>query len=117
MSPEKQFYENLNCKQLAQRLGLPESWVRNHVWRDCADKIPHVKLGGKVIFEWGCEALNEWWARHRVGYEKKTVPDAERTVGEEARVVSRPGLRMGTEQGRGARLAHTVGYTRSKEQD
>jgi hypothetical protein len=65
-------YENINTKELARRYGLPESWVRNHVRHACADKIPHVKLGGKVIFEWNCEALNEWWNRHRVGYEAPT---------------------------------------------
>jgi hypothetical protein len=101
------FFENINCKKLASRLGLPESWVRNHVRRGCVDQIPHVKLGGKIIFEWGSDALNGWWNRHRIGYEAP-AQNPEGQPDQEARELARPVRGLEGGRGRGARMARAV---------
>ena len=58
--------EVIDSKELARRLVLPESWVRDHVRGRCDDPIPHIKVGRYIRFEWGSRELLEWWSRHRV---------------------------------------------------
>jgi hypothetical protein len=58
--------EVIDSKELASRLVLPESWVRDRVRGRCDDPIPHVKVGRYIRFEWRGRELVEWWARHRV---------------------------------------------------
>ena len=58
--------EIIDSKQLATRLRVPESWVRDRVRVRSDDPLPHVKIGRYVRFEWGSPDLVEWWARHRV---------------------------------------------------
>ncbi len=58
--------EVIDSKELARRLVLPESWVRDRVRGRCDDPIPHVKVGRYIRFEWGSRELLEWWSRHRV---------------------------------------------------
>ena len=59
-------FEVIDSKELARRLVLPESWVRDRVRGRCDDPIPHIKVGRYIRFEWGSRELLEWWARHRV---------------------------------------------------
>jgi len=59
-------FEVIDSKELARRLVLPESWVRDHVLGRCDDPIPHIKVGRYIRFEWGSRELLEWWSRHRV---------------------------------------------------
>ena len=59
-------FEVIDSKELARRLVLPESWVRDHVRGRCDDPIPHIKVGRYIRFEWGSRELVEWWSRHRV---------------------------------------------------
>ena len=56
----------IDSKELATRLRVPESWVRDRVRVRSDDPLPHVKIGRYVRFEWGSPDLVEWWARHRV---------------------------------------------------
>jgi len=58
--------EIIDSAELAKRLQLPESWVRDRVRVRSEDPLPHVKFGRYVRFEWGSPELVEWWARHRV---------------------------------------------------
>jgi hypothetical protein len=58
--------EIIDSKELATRLRVPESWVRDRVRVRSDDPLPHVKIGRYVRFEWGSPDLVEWWARHRV---------------------------------------------------
>lgn len=58
--------EIIDSKELAKRLRLPESWVRDRVRARSDDPLPHVKVGRYVRFEWGSPDLVEWWARHKV---------------------------------------------------
>ena len=54
--------EALDCAELAKRLRLPESWVRNHVRgrTPLSQQIPHLKFGRYVRFRWGSRELNAW---------------------------------------------------------
>ncbi len=58
--------EIIDSKELARRLCLPESWVRDRVRARNNDPLPHVKVGRDVRFEWSSPELVQWWARHRV---------------------------------------------------
>ena len=59
-------YERINSEQLARRLGVRESWVREHCRERAVDRIPHLKLGRNVVFEWGHHDLEAWIEKHRV---------------------------------------------------
>ena len=63
--------EVIDSEELARRLMLPESWVREHVRRRSDDPIPHIKVGRYVRFEWGSRELLQLWARHRVSKQGK----------------------------------------------
>jgi hypothetical protein len=65
-TPQTVPFEVIDSKELARRLVLPESWVRDHVRGRCDDPIPHIKVGRYIRFEWGSRELLEWWSRHRV---------------------------------------------------
>ncbi|HXY49076.1 MAG TPA: hypothetical protein VEI01_06465 [Terriglobales bacterium] len=59
----RQQYEYLDCKQLAGRWNLPESWVREQVRSRSADPIPHVRFGKYIRFRWGSLELEQWAER------------------------------------------------------
>jgi len=63
--------EIIDSKELALRLRVPESWVRDRVRARSDDRLPYVKIGRYVRFEWGSQDLVEWWARHRVSKQEK----------------------------------------------
>jgi hypothetical protein len=73
-------YEMLDAAGLAKKLSLPESWIRNHVRKNCPDPIPHVGAGKYVRFEWVSEDLNAWWERHRSASEPAPTPQPKRIV-------------------------------------
>ena len=58
--------EVIDSEELARRLRVPESWVRDRVRARSDDPLPHVKIGRYVRFEWGSPDLVEWWTRHRI---------------------------------------------------
>src|SRR5215471_5522927 len=89
LEPHQMFYENIDSREFAKRLGLSLTWVQNHTRRDCADLIPHVKLGAKVVFEWGSPELYAWWDNHR---KRNTSPVASREPRPAPRIVARPVL-------------------------
>jgi hypothetical protein len=61
----EQQYQFLDCKELASKWNLPESWVREHVRTRSGDPIPHVRFGKYVRFRWGSPEL-EAWAERRI---------------------------------------------------
>jgi len=63
--------EVVDSEELARRLRVPESWVRDRVRARSDDPLPHVKIGRYVRFEWGSPDLVQWWARHRVSKQGK----------------------------------------------
>jgi hypothetical protein len=60
-------YERIDSAQLAARLQIPESWVRNHTRARTPkeERIPCVRFGRYVRFEWGSPQLEEWIAKKR----------------------------------------------------
>lgn len=59
--------EIIDSKELASRLNLPESWVRDQVRRRAVDPIPHLRFGKYVRFAWRSPELTEWLERRSSG--------------------------------------------------
>jgi hypothetical protein len=59
--------ELIDSAELAKRWRVPESWIRNHTRaRTPKDaRIPCVRLGRYVRFEWGSPHLTGWLAKQR----------------------------------------------------
>jgi len=57
--------EIIESGELAKRLNLPESWVRDQVRSRAADPIPHLRFGRYVRFEWPHPDLIQWLERRR----------------------------------------------------
>jgi hypothetical protein len=57
----------IDTKELASRLNLPESWIRDAVRRRAKDPIPHLRFGKYVRFAWGSPELIEWLDRRSSG--------------------------------------------------
>lgn len=66
LSERRPEYEFLDCKQLAERWNVPETWIRERVRRRSADPLPHVRFGKYVRFRWGATELEEWAQRRIV---------------------------------------------------
>lgn len=58
-------YEFIDSRELARRLTVPTSWIRDQVRARSEDPLPHVNLGKYVRFLWGSPAL-ELWIRRRI---------------------------------------------------
>jgi hypothetical protein len=62
-------HEIIDAPELAKRWGVPASWVfsatRERAPRD--RRIPCIRFGRYVRFEWASPALEEWLNRHRTG--------------------------------------------------
>ena len=58
-------YEFIDSRELARRLTVPPSWIRDQVRARSEDPLPHVNLGKYVRFLWGSSAL-ELWIRRRI---------------------------------------------------
>ena len=59
--------ELIDSAELAARWRVPESWIRNHTRNRTPkeERIPCVRLGRYVRFEWGSPRLEAWLARQR----------------------------------------------------
>lgn len=66
-------YEVLDPRQLAARLNVPETWVREHTRKRTIDPIPHTKLGKYCRYWWGSPQLEAWLKRRMVGAHVSTV--------------------------------------------
>lgn len=60
-------FELIDSEELANRWRVPASWIRSHTRERTpqAARIPCVRLGRYVRFEWGSPRLEEWLARQR----------------------------------------------------
>ena len=66
----KDLFELLTPAELAQRLKVPTSWVRERTRsRDLQgnDAIPHLRLGRYIRFQWGSPELQAWLRRRLFG--------------------------------------------------
>ena len=59
-------YEFIDSRELARRLSVPTSWIRDQVRARSDDPLPHVNLGKYVRFLWGSPALELWICRRIV---------------------------------------------------
>lgn len=64
-------YEFIDCKELARRLNVPTSWVREYVRSRVSDPIPHYKMGKYVNFKWGSPELEDWIQRRMIAPNNK----------------------------------------------
>ncbi len=64
--PQKTF-ELLTAEELAQKLRVPVSWIREQTRLRSlqGDPLPHLRLGRYVRFQWGSSEL-EGWLRRRL---------------------------------------------------
>jgi helix-turn-helix protein len=58
-----QHFELLDAAQLAERLNLPKSWIREMCRSRCDDPIPAYSFGRYKRFRWGSNELNAWLNR------------------------------------------------------
>jgi hypothetical protein len=61
--------ELIDSAELATRWRVPESWVRNHTRARTPrnERIPCIRLGRYVRFEWGSVRLTRWLEAHADG--------------------------------------------------
>ena len=59
-------YEFIDSRELARRLTVPPSWIRDQVRARSEDPLPHVNLGKYVRFLWGSPELEDWIRRRIV---------------------------------------------------
>ena len=59
--------ELIDSAELAVRWRVPESWVRNRTRARTPkdERIPCVKLGRYIRFEWGSPRLQQWLEKQR----------------------------------------------------
>jgi len=59
--------ELIDSTELAKRLRVPESWIRNRTRARTPreERIPCLRLGRYVRFEWGSVPLLEWLSKKR----------------------------------------------------
>ena len=67
-----------DSKQLAEHLGMPETWVREYVRKRITDPIPHYQFGKYVRFAWGSPELAGWLERRMVVANNRKVERAQR---------------------------------------
>jgi len=58
-------YEFIDSRELARRLTVPTSWIRDQVRARSEDPLPHVNFGKYVRFLWGSPPL-ELWIHRRI---------------------------------------------------
>jgi hypothetical protein len=64
------FFEVVTAEELANRLKVPVSWIREQTRGRAIDPIPHVKLGRYRRFCWGSPDLDKWWIRRLAGVKR-----------------------------------------------
>src|SRR6266849_7032082 len=59
-------YEFIDSRELARRLTVPTSWIRDQVRARSQDPLPHINLGKYVRFLWGSPEFEDWITRRIV---------------------------------------------------
>jgi hypothetical protein len=59
--------EIIDAAEMAKRLTVTESWIRDQTRSRSKDPIPHFRFGTYVRFEWNNPKLLAWLERHRAG--------------------------------------------------
>jgi hypothetical protein len=63
--------EIIDSAELARRLNLPETWIREYTRARVRDPIPHIRFGRYVRFAWGSPELNHWLQQRRVNGKRR----------------------------------------------
>jgi len=58
--------EIIDSAELARRLNVPLTWIREYTRCRTQDTIPHIRLGRYVRFAWGSPDLDQWLQQRRV---------------------------------------------------
>ncbi len=58
-------YEIIDGEELAKRLCVPMSWVREYTRTRAPDPIPHLRFGRYRRFRWNSPELNAWLERRK----------------------------------------------------
>jgi len=58
-------YEIIDAAELARRLKVKPSWVKEQVRTRTSEQIPHLRLGKYCRFLWGSPELAAWFAQRR----------------------------------------------------
>jgi hypothetical protein len=69
-------YEYLTSAEVAARLNVPESWVRDQVRARASEPMPHVRFGKYVRFRWHSPELATWADRRMVSGHNQVVSRA-----------------------------------------
>jgi hypothetical protein len=71
----------LDFRDLSQKLGTSEQWVRRNVRSTYTrDPIPHLRFGRTIRFDWNSPALQAWLERRKTGTEEtKWTPAPDRS--------------------------------------
>jgi len=64
-------FEYIDCRELARRWALPESWIREQVRSRSVDPLPHIRFGKYVRFRWASPELEAWAERRMIASNKK----------------------------------------------
>jgi hypothetical protein len=58
-------FELLTAEELAERLRVPASWIREQTRSRAldGDPLPHLRLGRYIRFRWGSQELEAWLHR------------------------------------------------------
>ena len=70
-------YEYLDSADLAKRLNISESWVRDQVRPRALDPVPYVRFGKYIRFRWLGPELEFWLNRRMLFTRNRTVTRAE----------------------------------------
>ena len=62
-SSQPEFFEIIGTKELASRLNLPESWIRDATRSRNPDPVPHLKFGKYTRFRWRSPEMQQWLER------------------------------------------------------
>jgi hypothetical protein len=55
--------EMIDIEELARRLGVKVSWVREHIRATAKDPVPVLRMGRLLRFPWGSPEMREWLGR------------------------------------------------------
>ena len=61
------YIEIIDAPELARRLRVPVSWVRQRATSprfSKEERIPHTRFGRYIRFSWGSPEVNAWLAKH-----------------------------------------------------
>jgi hypothetical protein len=56
-----------NVQNLADFLGIPETWIYDRTRENGPETIPHIKLGKYIRFNPEAPAFREWLRAHEIG--------------------------------------------------